>query len=240
MNTIHTFVISASLVFGALSAPAQSNFQNLNFEWADLSNPSGPYNEVPISDALPGWNGSIGGVPVTEVWADGDSAGEAAICVEGPGTNRGGIGPLDGYYSVYLFSGGNPLGGSVGVNASITQAGTIPANANSLEFDAAVDQASATFSVSFDGNSISPVALYSGIGEFGQDYEVYGVNIATYAGQTGSLEFTAVFNDLGQSATEFDDITFSTTTVAPEPNTLALAVMGGLALAARCWPKKGP
>jgi hypothetical protein len=43
---------------------------------------------------------------------------------------------------------------------------------------------------------------------------------------------------LGESATELDDITFSTTTVMPEPNTLALAVMGGLALIARRWCKR--
>ena len=233
------FATSFALLVAVLSAHAQSSFQNLNFESANLSNPSGQYNEVPISNALPGWSGSIGGVAVTEVWADGDSAGEAAICVEGPGTNRGGLGPLGGNYSVLLFSGFDPQTESVGVDASVSQNGTIPSNTLSLEFEAWKFQASSTFSISFDGNSLSPVGLSSGIGEFGQAYEVYGVNLAAYAGQTGSLEFTAVFNDLGQSATEFDDITFSTMTVAPEPSTLALVVMGGLALAARRGHKKG-
>ena len=96
----------------------------------------------------------------------------------------------------------------------------------------------AVFSVTFDGNSLSPGVLSSGESAFGQYYLVYGANIASYAGQTGPLEFTSIFTDQGVSATEFDDITFSTAAVTPEPNTLALAVMGGLALAARRWRAK--
>jgi len=73
----------------------------------------------------------------------------------------------------------------------------------------------------------------------GMPVNEYGVNIAAYAGQTGQLEFTSVFNNQGASWTEFDDITFSPTAV-PEPGTLALILMGGLALAARRWRAKGP
>lgn len=38
-----------------------------------------------------------------------------------------------------------------------------------------------------------------------------------------------------ETQVELDDITFSTTTVTPEPNTLALAVTGALALAVGRW-----
>jgi hypothetical protein len=228
-----------------LSAPCQTAFQDLDFESGNISNPSGYYNEVPITNALPGWNGSIGGVPVTQVWANNVSAGEATIDVYGPGWPSIGYGEgfgegiIDGNYTVFLQSGANPQGGSAGVNVSIWQAGTIPANAQSLEFKAWTILLTGSFSVSFAGNSLTPVVLAAVPGESASGIPVveYGVNIAPYAGQTGQLEFTSIFN--GASCTEFDDITFSTTTVTPEPNTLALAVMGGLALAARRWRKRG-
>jgi hypothetical protein len=182
---------------------------------------------------LPGWSGTIGGVAVTEIYADGDSAGTAIIDVEGPSTNREWIGPLDGSYSVYLQAFGSAQG-----NVSIWQSGTIPSKARSLEFDVWQVQPSAVFSISFAGNSLSPVGLSSGVSQFGQVYEVYGVNIAPYAGQTGTLELTAEVSGLGDSSTEFDDLSFSTTAVTPEPKTMALLVMGGLAVAARRWRAK--
>lgn len=222
----------SSGILVVLSAHAQGAFQNLNFESANLSNPSGPLlNEVPITNALPGWGGTIGGVPVTQVWANSESGGEAIISVFGPNWN-GEPGIIDGNYSVYLqaFNAGQG-------NVSIWQNGTIPANARSVEFDA-VPEPSGVFSVSFDGNSLSPVVVSADQNAFGETYDVYGANIGAYAGQTGPLEFTAIATGLGESATELDDITFSTTTVTPEPNTLALVVMGGLALAVRHWRGK--
>jgi hypothetical protein len=85
---------------------------------------------------------------------------------------------------------------------------------------------------------LSPVLLSSGQDPSGQTYDVYGADISAYAGQSGQLQFTVPCTpDLGENGFELDDITFSTTTVTPEPNTLALVVMGGLALAARRWRK---
>jgi hypothetical protein len=138
-----------------------------------------------------------------------------------------------------LQAGANPYGQGGVDNASISQSGTIPANAMSLEFKAWSMLPDATLSVSFAGNSLSPVALSSGAGPSGQGYTLYGADISAYAGQTGQLQFTDVFSDQGLNGIELDDITFSTNVVAvPEPNTLALILMGGLALAARCWRAK--
>jgi hypothetical protein len=234
MKTPIINVAFSAALFVALSLHAQANFQDLNFESANLSNPSGPLlNEVPIANALPGWSASIGGVALTQVWANSDSGGEATIDVLGRNWNSINPGILDGNYSVYLqaFDGGQG-------NVSIWQNGTIPANSLSLQFKAWDFDANGAFSVSFAGNSLSPVVIGSGQSPSGQSYEVYGANIAAYAGQTGTLEFNALVTGLGESATEFDDITFSNVAVMPEPNTLALIVMGGLALAARRWRRK--
>jgi len=222
------------------SASAQSGFQNLYFERANPINAgSREYTDaVTFASALPGWGASIGGEPVTDVLLNGYTGGGASIDLFGPGWNSVEPGIIDGNYTVYLQSGGSwPL--SVGGNVSLYQTGMIPAGDHSLQFKAwntpSIDSA---FAVSFAGNNLSPVVLSSGQTASGQTYNVYGADISPYAGETGELEFTSIVTG-APSCTEFDDITFSTTTVTPEPNTLALAVMGGLALAARRWRGKG-
>jgi len=158
------------------------------------------------------------------------------IEIFGPGWTNVQPGIIDGNETVMLQAGGSsPL--SAGGDASISQYGQIPATALSLQFKAWSMLPNATLAVSFQGNSLSPVLLSSGQSPSGQPYDVYGVDISAYARHTGELEFTDVFDDQGLNGIELDDITFSTAAVTPEPNTLALAVMGGLALAARRWRK---
>jgi hypothetical protein len=121
-------------------------------------------------------------------------------------------------------------------DVSLWQDGTIPANAQSLQFSAWSWLPPFTiFTVSFDGNTLSPVVLSSGQTAAGQPYTVYGANVALYAGQTGQLEFTAGFNNSGPSWTELDDISFSTNSIAPEPGILVLTSIGGLLFGARKW-----
>jgi hypothetical protein len=247
MKNICFWLFSSLLVARCVNpenADAQTNFQNLDFESASFSNPiSGPIagaDYQPVGLGLPGWNASIGGNPVTEVLQNDYTLGEASVDILGPGWGSGpyGIptdpGIIDGNYTVFLQAFNQAQG-----NVSLFQTATIPADALSLQFKAWVMLPYSSFSVSFDGNSLSPVALSSGQSPSGQSYEVYGANLGSYAGETGPLEFTANANDNGASWMELDDINFSTTTVTPEPNTLALAVMGGLALAARRWHKRG-
>lgn len=216
-----------------ISANGQTNFQDLNFESATLSPApvdQAPATLVPITSALPGWSASIGNTPVTQIQQNSFDYGAATIDIFGP--NYGPVGQLgsyspgiiDGNYTVFLQSGGGPNGGA---DVSLSQVGTVPANAQSLEFKAwSWPSANAAFSVSFAGNSLSPVLIGST-----PNYDDYGVNIAPYAGQTGELKLTAIVTD-APSWIEFDDIAFSPYAV-PEPSTLALVLMGGLALAAR-------
>jgi hypothetical protein len=121
------------------------------------------------------------------------------------------------------------------VGASLSQDGTIPANTESLEFDAENFEGTTPLSVSFAGDNLTLFVLSFAVSPSGQPYNVYGANIAPYAGQTGQLEFTATFDNW----IELDDISFSTTSI-PEASPLALTGIGGLlfALYRRFAPKR--
>jgi hypothetical protein len=137
---------------------------------------------------------------------------------------------------VYLQSGTSQQG-TGSFNTSLSQQGTIPENAESLQLTAwsvtpGNADFSAYFSVSFSGNSLSPVLLSSeqspsGSGQF---LNVYGFNIESYADQNGQIELTAMY----PYAVEFDDILFSASAV-PEPGIITLTAIGGLLFGARKW-----
>ena len=210
------------------SLHAQGTFQNLDFESANLSPiPAGQYGgEVPLSSALPGWNASIGGVALTQVLQNSYDLGQASIDILGPNWSYVNPGIIGGTDTVYLQSGGSPGNSTDTVNVSLWQYGSIPGNAQSLEFSTYNALGSSPLSVSFDGNSLSSFLLSSGQTPSGQVYDIYGANIALYAGQIGQLKFTAQFPNW----TELDDITFSPTAV-PEPIAMGLSGLGGLMLA---------
>lgn len=224
-----------SFVSFPLSAQAQAAFQNLNFEAATPGPPiSGPIfgaDYQPFSFAFPGWNASIGGDAVTEVLENDYTLGTAAIDLFVPGWTSVDPGVIDGNYTAFLQSGG-------GGNVSLWQNGTIPANAASLQFAAwNWPSVNTEFIVSFAGNSLSPLPLYSAQTASGQDYTVYGANIANYAGQTGELAFTSVVTS-APSWTELDDVTFSTQAV-PEPNTVQLGIMAAaIMLGLQTWARQ--
>jgi len=213
---------------------AQVTFQNLDFEGANpgtlTQNPNGPPYalNVPVANALPYWSVYYGGVQQTEINVNDPSLGAAAVTLIGPQDS-----PIDGNYSVLL----QPGGSLNNVSASIVQSGTIPTGTQTLLFEAWQPKYALPFSVSFGGDSLSPVVVSSGQSASGQDYDVYAASIAAFAGENGQLEFTV--NGENYNSVLLDDITFSTNSVTPEPNTLALLVMGGVALAARRWRAKG-
>jgi hypothetical protein len=217
-----------AIIIVAYSSPVlgQGTFQNLDFESANLTPiASGqPGVEVPITLALPGWSAELGNSPVTQVWQNDFSLGAPSIDILGPNWNS----PpqiIDGNYSVALQA-GFAGGGTIPTSASLWQDGTIPGNAESLQFKAMNFEGVTPLSVSFAGDNLSLFVLSSGTTPDGASYGVYGANIASLAGQTGQLEFTASFFNW----IELDDITFSTTAV-PEPNSIVLTGIGGLIFA---------
>ncbi len=206
-------------------------FVNLDFEQAGdyltPTPPGQPGGAVPIASGLPGWSGLIGMNSVSEVLQNNLTLGSASIDILGPHFSSSYI--IDGSYSVMLQAGGT---GSGTANVSIEQAGTIPLTAETLQFKASESPASGMFLVSFDGNTLSPVLLSSG-----PNYNLYGANVAPYAGETGQLEFTELFNPSFPGLL-LDDISFSTTAV-PEPSPLILTGMAAAMFAARRrWMRK--
>jgi hypothetical protein len=177
---------------------------------------------------LPGWSASLGSVSTTQVLQNNITLGSASIDIFGPDWN-GVPGIIDGSYSVALQWGYGP--GLIEESVSLSQDGTIPANARSLEFEAWAFLPPSPLTVSFAGDNLSLFVVSSGVSPSGQPYNVYGANISRYANQTGQLEFTAPFSAVGGAGgVELDDISFSPSAV-PEPGPVALTAIGGLIFA---------
>ena len=190
-----------------LLAPKQNafaqSFVNLNFESAHIV----PDNEFPYlvlaSSALPGWTaGPLYGTQNNEIPYNTVSLGGPMVSIH-DANDPGGLIPIQGDYSVYIQSGEFGPG-----TAGIWQTGQIPATAKSLTFWTPY----ASFSVTFNGQAITYAAIGSGLG-----YKVFGGDISTFAGQTGTLQFTG--------GGMLDNIQFSNQPI-PEPSSLALFSIG--------------
>jgi hypothetical protein len=227
--------IATIIIASSVQTFAQGTFQNLNFEQANPISAGYPYQpwDVNAASALPSWTVSYGSVEQTVVAFNVISAGAAQVDLFGPDNGVGDPGVIDGNYSVAVQAGFGP--GLLPESTSLSQNGTIPANAETLEFDAQNFEGGTPLSVSFAGDNLTLFVVSSAVAPSGQPYNVYGANIAPYAGQTGQLEFTATFYNW----VELDDISFSTTAI-PEPSPLALTGVGGLlfALYRRFAPKR--
>jgi hypothetical protein len=181
MNVVKTLklivVVSASL-FAALTVQGQGAFKNLNFEQANpVIDPGGQFSgDVTAASALPGWTVYLGDAQQTDILQNLATTGEASVDIFGPNYPAAGVTPgfapgtIDGNYSVLLQGGGAPPPVTELVSASIAQYGRVPPLAQSLEFKA-WQTYDALFTVSFDGNILSPVVLGSGV-----NYTLYGVS----------------------------------------------------------------
>jgi hypothetical protein len=243
MKTLIRSILWTVLAFGSTEpfiCNGQVPFQNLLFESADVAaSPKEFYpNFVNIGSALPGWTAYLGSEQVTQVGYNAPANSTASITLIGPAWSStdvgmyGGVGIINGNYSVDLQTGANPLNPTPStMDASIAQNGTVPSTAESLQFKAFE---TTPLTVSFNGNSLAPVALSSGVSSDGVPYTLYGANISAWDGQTGELQFTADFNG-SYNFVMLDDITFSTEVVSPEPGIVALTANGGLLFGVRKW-----
>lgn len=204
-------------------ARAQGSFQDLDFESANLSTiPSGQYGgSVPISDALPGWTGFIGTNQVSTALQNNLTLGSPSIDILGPDF---GFGIIEGQYSLALQGGS----GSTNFSASVSQTGLVPQNAQSLQFKALI---SWSLVVSLGGQNLSIMPLQTG-----ENYTLYGANISQFAGQDEVLTITTLGG--ASNPDYFDSIVFSPAAI-PEPNPLALLLLGGLTIA-WCHRRKSP
>src|SRR6266481_2359258 len=132
---------SLFLVFGLVCATsqlrAQGNFQNLNFEAANIPGGTQPGAPVPFISALPGWGGSYsnlnGIVQATQATYEGISLGGAAISIIDSNAAQYGFIPLQGRYSAFLFGGISSSGDST--YSTIAQTGLVPNGSISLLMD---------------------------------------------------------------------------------------------------------
>lgn len=232
MKTSKLIVCSPIVLLSVVSVHAQ--FQDLNFERADpVIDPTGPVYpyDVTAMSALPGWTVYLGNVQQADVLQNLSTLNQASVDIFGPSypaAGPDGPGVIDGDYSVLLQAGNYP-NSPQDVNASIVEGGLIPASAQSLQFEAYLGTPSTEFSVSINGNILTPVVIGTGA-----NYTLYGADISSYAGTIAGLEFSALFTDGRTSEFGLDDISFSPNAV-PEPGVVALTAFSGILLSAQKW-----
>jgi hypothetical protein len=204
----------------APSSFAQGTFLNLNFESANISGFS-PNSQVPIANALPGWTGFYGSTPTSQVGYDLISLGATAISVIDKSAPV--FGPLQGNYSAFLFGG---AGNGGPASASISQTAVITAGTQSLLMDAWSYDASPIVAINAQPINMIPLQTFA-------NYTLYGGNIPSAdVGPSVTLSFTEPPPLTGgPSEFELDNISFSPTSVAPEPNPLILTGIGSFLFA---------
>jgi MYXO-CTERM domain-containing protein len=205
-------------------------FINLNFESASLI-PAAPF-EVQFAQAFPGWIGTVGGVQQTLALSNSiylDTSGISIINSHYNDLGIGPAGPLQGNYTAILQAG---LYG-VPADTSLSQTGLVPANAQSLQFEAIppVNRAGdvVPFEVTLGGQDLSLTVISNAL-----NYTLYGADIGAWAGQTAQLSFTVFAENphMDNQYLSLDAIQFSAQPV-PEPNEFALAALGALFLGFR-------
>lgn len=219
--------ISCSLaaIFSLWGDAAGQGFVNLGFENSTLlvlvANPSGP---LYITNAtLPAWgwspHGNVGySDPATTITFNSIALDAAAVTLHGTNSFRP---ALSGNYSI-LLQGGSQFSSPQFGGAAVFQTGQIPATARSLIYLGSI-----AFQVSFNGSSLSPVALYTV-----PTHTRWGIDISPYAGQAGELRFAVPWLGSGM----LDEIQFSPDPV-PEPSALGLGILG-IVLSAAAYARR--
>ena len=206
-------VVGLILWLQLLSSVNGDSFHNLSFESVRqplVPDPSDPFMRVPITDALPFWQGFVGGVEQTSVFYTTRTAGAASLALVSTDL---GFPSLEGKYSVLL--GSSPMS-----DVTITQFGHIPDDARSLRLlglpgyagpgSAPLDT---IFGVSINGQPLAFTDTF-----FVPGSHTYSADVSGFAGTDATLSLTA-FHAMYADGFTVDAISFSPV-VVPEPSTL--------------------
>ncbi len=187
----------------AICVRAQGTFQNLDFESARIVFNYPPFNNnIDETNALPGWLAFAGTNQLTSIpYGPGGISTPVRLYSQ---TNGGSI---SGFFSVQ-FGGG-----------TISQTGLVPADAQSLVFKVHAPVSGPVSVVSLNGQILPYAAISTA-----PNYILYGTDISSFAGQVGTLSFTAM--------DRLDDIQFSPSAI-PEPSAASLFALSALFFAAR-------
>jgi hypothetical protein len=220
-TTIPSLILTGSLVtvtavFGGFNVNSQTAFANLDFEAAMLPVlPPGQGGEILVLEGIPGWSAYIGIEARDNMLHNTRTLGAPGISIFGPDWPVSQI--LQGNYTVFLA-------GSVTFPMStpaIGQNALIPSGMQSIQFFANFT----SLEVTVDGQVIPFVPLAEGA-----NYTVYGADISMFAGQIHDVRFSCPQIRSGfRDGALLDAISFSAQPV-PEPSTVALIGIGGLAL----------
>ena len=187
-------VLLSALAGIACVGYSQGTFGNLDFEQVNTNSPV----------SLTSWTLYANPVGFNDV-----GIGGAAISVHSAQSLF--FQPLQGSYSVFL------QGSSAGpaTSAAIGQTGQIPTGSLSVRFFA---DPRSNLQVTFGGNNIAMFRITSTA-----NYDIFGGDVSSYAGQTSELRFIGP----GNSGGYFDNIFFSNQPI-PEPSALCLIGLGAL------------
>ena len=209
------------VVLASLRNISGQGFVDLNFE--SVSGTPVPLENYPFApigiattNGIPGWAATGGDFNPTYILFDTFANGNSSITLF-DATNQYSFHVLAGRYSLFLFGGGSSPQG-----VSISQTASVPANAHSIQFMAAIHPE--LLEVSLGGQNIPLSALSST-----SDYTLFGGDVSAFAGESETLTFT-VPRGINNTVV-LDDITFSASQV-PEPRSLSL--FGGCTLLL-CW-----
>jgi len=213
---LNCFIVALLLSFRSASA---QGFVNLGFENTTITTVHYPGGDR-YTATVPGWG--VFGFP----YGNPTDIGYNEVALDAPmvtlqGTSSPYFPAVQGSYSV-LLQGGTTAGGLVyNTNgASVFQTGQIPVTSQSLIY-----LGSAAVRVAFNGQPLSSIAISNAA-----SYTVWGIDVSSYAGQSGELRFTAPWRSTPfLSGAILDGIQFSPMTI-PEPSALALAGIVALCL----------
>ena len=222
-------LLYATCVLGSAVCHAAS-FQNLNFDSANTNNvvPIGIDGRVgPTSELLPNWQLTVTGTAITPIGFNLTAPGSGYATIISP-TYINNY-PVVGAYSFAMHPKYDVQG--TFVPYSLAQTGDLPADTKSIHFL----NYGAPVQLGVNG-SLVPVAYMQRLSQPGWNglIPVFDAvaDMSPYAGQTVELKFTTLRTPNYQGLNGLDEIFFSDIAI-PEPDTLAVLILGGAFLCAR-------